>query len=155
MNRFIFLIFLITLSSCKLNPVDNTHGVAFLDKKSNKLILHNTNINDARKILGPPSTIGTFDNTVWIYIERVKTRGKLLDLGRNVTKTNNVLILRFDNYGILKNKEFFDKEKLNDLKFSEVTTESISREGSFIYNFLTSLRHKINEPTKRALRKKR
>ena len=149
MYRVIFFIFLIILSNCKLNPVDKTHGVAFLNKKADKLTINHTNLNDARKILGPPSTTGTFDNTIWIYIERVKSKGKLLDLGKNITKINNVLVLKFDDYGILKKKDFFDNQKLSNMEFNKKTTESISREGSFIYNFLTSLRHKINEPVKK------
>ena len=127
MYRVIFFIFLIILSNCKLNPVDKTHGVAFLNKKADKLIVNNTNLNDARKILGPPSTTGTFDDTIWIYIERVKSKGQLLDLGRNVTKISNVLVLKFDDYGILKKKDFFDKQKLSSMKFNEKTTESNSR----------------------------
>ena len=155
MYKFIFFTLLIILSNCKLNPVNKSHGVSFLDQKTNKLIINNTNLNDTRKILGPPSTTGIFDNTIWIYIENVRSRGKLLHFGRNVTTANNVLVLKFNNYGILKEKNFFDKDQLNEIKFSDETTESISREGSFIYNFLTSLRHKINEPAKKKLKKKR
>ena len=154
MYKIIFLVLLIILSNCNLNPVNKSHGVSFLDKKINKLIINNTNLNDAKAILGPPSTTGIFDNTIWIYIERVRTRGKLLKLGKNITIVNNVLVLKFDKYGILKEKNFFGKEKLNKIKFNDETTQSISREGSFIYNFLTSLRHKIDAPTKKKLKKR-
>ena len=154
MNKVIFFVFLIILSNCKLNPVNKSHGVSFLENKTNKIIINNTNLNDARVILGPPSTIGAFDNTIWIYIERVRSRRNILNLGKNITIVNNVLVLKFDNYGILKEKEFFDIKKINKIKFVEKTTESLSREGSFIYNFLSSIRHKINEPAKKKLRKK-
>ena len=51
------------------------------------------------------------NDNLWIYIERTRTRGKLLKLGRNYLKKNNVLVLEFDKYGILKRKEFYDKNK--------------------------------------------
>ena len=50
------------------------------------------------------------DDNLWIYIERTKTRGKLLKLGRNYLKKNNVLILEFDKYGILTKRNFMIKK---------------------------------------------
>ena len=52
----------------------------------------------------------TNDN-LWIYIERTISRGKLIKFGRNYLKKNNVLVLEFDNYGILARKEFYNKNK--------------------------------------------
>ena len=148
MHKFIFFTFLIILSNCKLNPVNKSHGVSFLDQKTSKLIINNTNLNDTRKILGPPSTTGIFDNTIWIYIENVRTRGKLLHFGRNVTTANNVLVLKFNNYGILVSKDFYDKTKMNKINFTEAQTVPITKEKSFVYSFLSSVRQKINNPTK-------
>lgn len=137
------------MSNCQRNPVIKTHGVAFLDIKEKKLVLNKTNQNDVKNILGHPSTVATFDNSLWIYIERTRTRGKLLQFGRNFTYKNNVLSLEFDKYGILVSKDFYDIKKINKINFEERTTATISREQSFIYNFLSSIRQKINKPVKR------
>ena len=145
MHKLIIIILLL-LSSCQLNPVVDSHGVAFLDKKQSILILDKTNKNDVKKALGHPSTVATFDNSIWIYIERTRTKGKLLNFGRNITNKNNVLALEFDEYGILKSKNFFNKKQIDKINFTKDTTATVTREKRFIYSFLSSLRQKINKP---------
>ena len=137
------------MSNCQRNPVIKTHGVAFLDKKHKILIIDETNKNDVKKALGYPSTIATFNDSIWIYIERTRTRGKLLKFGQNITQKNNVLALRFNEYGILTKKDFYDKNKINKINFEKETTGTITREKDFIYDFLSSIRQKINKPVKR------
>ena len=146
MHKLFILVLFILFSSCKLNPVNKTHGVLYLEKKQKNLIIKKTNQNDIIKILGPPSTKGTFDNTVWIYIERVRSRGSIFKLGKNITTKNNALVLEFDKYGVWSNKEFYDITKNNKIKFSENKTVTINKERDFIYNFLSSVRQKINNP---------
>ena len=88
MHKIIIILIFLLLSNCQRNPVINTHGVPFLDKKQKNLVIDKTNKNDVKKALGHPSTSATFDNSIWIYIERTRTRGKLLKLGRNYLKKN-------------------------------------------------------------------
>tara|TARA_B100000959_G_C14499165_1_gene426478 strand:+ start:105 stop:491 length:387 start_codon:yes stop_codon:yes gene_type:complete len=123
--------------------VINTHGVAYLNKREKLVIVNETNKNDAMKILGHPSTKGMLNNDLWIYIERTRTRGKLLKLGRNYLVKNNVLVLEFDKYGILKRKEFYNKKKMNEIKFAKNQTENELRKENFIYSFLSSVRQKM------------
>ena len=149
MHRIIIILILLLLSNCQRNPVINTHGVVFLDKKQKNIIINESNKNDVKKVLGHPSTIGTFDNSIWIYIERTRTKGKMLQFGRNVINKNNVLALEFDEYGILTKKDFYNKNQLNKINFTEGTTETITREKNFVYSFLSSLRQKINKPVQR------
>ena len=146
MHNIIIIAILLLLSNCQRNPVINTHGVAFLDKKQKNLIIDKTNKNDVKKVLGYPSTVGTFDNSIWIYIERTRTRGNLLKFGQNITDKNNVLALEFNEYGILTKKDFYNKNQINKINFTNDTTETITREKSFVYSFLSSLRQKINKP---------
>ena len=146
MHKFIFFIIFILLSNCNTDPVIKTHGVSFLDKKMTKLTINEDNKNDVKKVLGHPSTKATFDNSIWIYIERTRSRGKLLYFGRNITTKNNVLALEFNEYGVLVKKNFYDKNKINQIEFEERTTETVDREKSFVYSFLSSLRQKINKP---------
>ena len=149
MHKIIIIAILLLLSNCQRNPIIDTHGVAFLDKKQKQLIIDKTNKNDVKKALGHPSTIGTFDNSIWIYIERTRTRGKLLKIGQNITNKNNVLALEFNEYGILTKKDFYNKNKINKIIFTKDTTETITREKNFVYSFLSSLRQKINKPVQR------
>ena len=83
------------------------------------------------------------DDNLWIYIERTRTRGKLLKLGRNYLKKNNVLVLEFDKYGILKRKEFYDKNNMKKISFAKDITENELRKENFIYSFLNSVRQKM------------
>ena len=149
MHKIIIILIILLLSNCYRNPVINTHGVPFLDIKQKNLIIKKTNKNDVKKILGHPSTVAIFDNSIWIYIERTRTRGKLLKFGQNVTSKNNVLALKFNEYGILIKKDFYNKNQINKINFIKGTTDTITREKNFIYSFLSSLRQKINKPVHR------
>jgi len=149
MHKIIIILIFLLLSNCHQNPVINTHGVPFLDIKQKSLIIKKTNKNDVKKILGHPSTVGVFDNSIWIYIERTKTKGKLLKFGQDVIYKNNVLTLEFNEYGILIKKDFYNKNQINKINFTKNTTGTITREKNFIYSFLSSLRQKINQPANR------
>ena len=149
MHKIVFIVILLLLSNCQRNPVINTHGVAFLDKKQKNLIVDKTNKNDVKKFLGHPSTIGTFDNSIWIYIEKTSTKDKLLKFGQNITSKNNVLALEFNEYGILTKKDFYNKNQINKINFTKDTTDTVTREKNFVYSFLSSLRQKINKPVQR------
>ena len=142
-NIFLLGIFLFLVFGCQQNEVLKTHGVAYLKKREKLIIVNKSNKNDTISILGQPSTKGMVDNNLWIYIERTLTRGKLLKLGRNYLKKNNVLILEFDKYGILKKKEFYNKEQMNKISFVKDITENELRKENFIYSFLSSVRQKM------------
>ena len=100
------------------------HGVPFLEKKQETLIVNKTNKNDIREILGNPSTTSKFDNDVWIYIERKQTQSELKNLGRMKIYKNDVLVLEIDKYGILKNKKFYNKDDMENIKIVEATTQA-------------------------------
>ena len=146
MNKlYIFFLFLI-LSNCSFKPVVKHHGVPFLEKKQETLIINQTNKNDIKKILGVPSTTSKFDNDVWIYIERKQTQSQLKNLGRMKIFKNDVLVLEIDKYGILKKKEFYNKDDMENIKIVEATTQAGFKRNSFIYDFMSSMRQKINDP---------
>ena len=117
--------------------------------------MNKTNKNDILKTLGNPSTKSKFDNDVWIYIERKQTQSKLINLGKMKIYKNDVLVLEIDNYGILKKKEFYNKDDMKKLKIAENTTEKGFRKSTFVYDFMSSMRQKINDPlNKRAEKQK-
>tara|TARA_B100000925_G_scaffold155878_1_gene116973 strand:+ start:281 stop:766 length:486 start_codon:yes stop_codon:yes gene_type:complete len=142
---YIILIYFI-VSNCSFKPVIKHHGVPFLEKKQSKLIVNKSNKNDIRKILGPPSTTSKFDNDLWIYIERKQTQSKLINLGKMKISKNHILVLEINSYGILKRKDFYNKDDMEELKIVKATTEDEFRKNSFIYDFMSSMRQKINDP---------
>ena len=129
-----------------MNNVVKKHGVRNLEKKQKKLIILEANKNDIQEILGPPSSKSVFDNDLWIYIEREITNDKLLKLGKEKLVTNNVLFLEIDTKGLLINKNFYDINEMNETKLSQLSTEAKYTKKSFIYDFLSSMRQKINDP---------
>ena len=134
------------LSSCSLNKVVQHHGVHNWEIKQTKLKINYTNRNDIIDLIGPPSTRSTFDNDVYIYIERKTSSSKLTKLGKKNLITNNVLVLEIDNKGILLTKKFFDKDDMKKINFEENVTGINYSKRSFIYNFLSSIRQKIDDP---------
>ena len=118
----------------------------FLEKKQASLIVNKSNKNDIKETLGTPSTKSKFDNDIWIYIERKQTQSKLKNLGRMKIFKNDVLVLEIDSYGILKKKEIYNKEDMKNIKVVEATTEAGFKKNSFIYEFMSSMRQKINDP---------
>jgi len=123
------------------------HGVPFLEKKQQKLTLHSSNKNDITKLLGPPSTKSTFDNDLWVYIERKTTNStRLLKFGQRELIVNNVLILEIDTKGLLVKKDFYNKENMEKIKFSKDITTISYNKRSFVYDFLSSMRQKVNDP---------
>ena len=146
----IFIIFLIFISSCTANKVVKNHGNSFVESKSQELTVNKSNKNDILDVLGPPSTKSSFDNSTWIYIETKKTNTSIFKLGKKKTEQNNVLILQLNNMGLLKSMDFFDMAKMNDIEFTKKVTSSEYQKNSYVYNLLTSLRHKINSPIERS-----
>ncbi len=146
MKKIYIFILLILLSQCSLNKVVLHHGVHNLEKKQSKLKINFSNKNDIIKLIGPPSTKSTFDNDIFIYIERKTSSSKLSKLGKKKLIANNVLVLEIDNAGILKDKKFYNKDDMNKIKFDENATAVNYSKRSFIYNFLSSIRQKIDDP---------
>ena len=156
MIKILYIIFLsLIITNCSFKKVVKHHGVPFLEKKQVSLIVNKSNKNDIIKILGNPSTKSKFDNDVWIYIERKQTQSELMNFGKMKIYKNDVLILEIDNYGILKKKEFYNKENMENIKIVKATTEAGFKRNSFIYNFMSSMRQKINDPLGQRAKKRK
>ena len=147
MIKILYIIFLsLIVSNCSFKPVVKHHGIPFLEKKQSSLVINKTNKNDIIKILGQPSSKSKFDNDTWIYIERKQTQSKIKNLGRMKIYKNNVLVLDIDKLGLLKNKEFYNLQDMNNLNIVKSKTEAGYNRSSFIYKFMSSMRQKINDP---------
>ena len=145
-NIFYIIILSLFLTNCSYKNVVKHHGVSFLDKKQKKLEVNKTNKNDIINLLGTPSTKSKFDTDVWIYIERKQTQSKLKNLGKMKIYKNDVLVLEIDDYGILKKKDFYNMDDMKQVKIAKNETTSQITKNSFIYDFMSSLRQKINDP---------
>ena len=115
----------------------------FLENRFKQLELNKSNKNDVIKLIGLPHTKSINNNNEWIYIERVITRGEYHKLGQNVLKLNNVLVLNFNKYGILVEKNLIDKKNINKINFSKKETEIDFSKKSFVEKFLSSVRAKM------------
>ena len=142
---FIILIILIN-TSCSFKNVVKHHGVHFLEKKQTKLKILETNTNDTKKILGYPSTKNTFDNDIWIYIERKTTVSQIRTLGKKKILKNDVLVLEFDNKGLLVKKNFYNINDMNKVDIPKEQTDVLSKKDTFVRTIISNLRQKINDP---------
>ena len=144
--RIILLIIFVFVANCKFDKIVNSHGVHYLDKKQKELIVQFSNKNDIIQLLGPPATKSKFNNDLWIYIERKKTRTTLLKFGKKKIFANNVLLLEIDNKGLLAKKDFFDINDMKKINLSDSKTENTESKKSFVYDFLSSMRQRMNDP---------
>ena len=141
-NIYLLSAFII-LIACKFQEPSKNHGIVFLENRSKKLELGVSNKNDVLKIIGQPHTNSINNNNDWVYIERILTKGEYHKLGQNVLKANNILVLNFDKYGILKQKKIFDKNDIKKIAFSKNETENELTQKSFVEKFLSSVRNKM------------
>ena len=145
--KILLIILTLFLSNCKLNKIVNHHGIHNLESKSNELLINKSNINDIKKVLGPPSSTSYFNNDVLIYLERKTSNSKLLKLGKRKLIANNVLLLEIDKRGMLVSKELLKKEDINRLKLSEKKTNVNKERISFLVRALSNVIDKVDDPT--------
>ena len=149
MKKTIFLLLIIVFTAnCKFNPVVKTHGISYLEKREKLIFVNKSNKNDTKNIFGQPSTKGMKDDNLWIYIERTLVKGKMFKFGKNYLKKNNVLVLEFNEYGVLEKKQFYNIENMEEIKFAKEITENEIRKENFIYSFLSSVRQKMDQKKK-------
>ena len=142
-KNILLLPFFIILFNCQLQEPTKNHGILFLENRSKQLEINKSNKNDIINIIGNPHTKSLTNEDNWIYIERVLTKGAYHKLGQNILKSNNVLVLTFDKYGILKEKQFLNKNDMKKIKFTKKITENDLSKKSFVQTFLSSIKSKM------------
>ena len=136
-NIFIFFV------GCQLQEPSKIHGILYLENRIKQLKVNENNTNDVIKLIGQPHTKSIENSDTWIYVERILTRGSYHKLGKEVLKTNNVAVLKFDKFGVLKSKKLYDKEKINKINFNSSKTENTLNKKSFVEKFLSSVKSKM------------
>ena len=154
MKKIIFFLLILAVTNCSTKKLEKSHGYINLDKKKEEIIIGKTNKNDILNIFGPPSTVSTFDENIWIFIELKKVNRSIAKLGKKRIEKNNTLIVKFDNRNLVSNVDFIDIQNLNKIKLSQNTSEKEYTNNSMLYSILTSLREKINAPVRRRQNKK-
>ncbi|MFL2887254.1 MAG: outer membrane protein assembly factor BamE [Candidatus Pelagibacter sp.] len=152
--KILLILLLLTTFSCTSNKVSNNHGFISLQDKFEKISINKTNKNDILKIIGPPSSISNFDKNKWFYIQRNKTNQSIFKLGIKKIDKNNVLVVKFNNKGILSEKNILNIDNMNDIKVVKEITEKDFKKNDTMYKIFSSLREKINAPSKKRSSKK-
>ena len=150
MKKYLVYTFLllVILTSCQRKEIIKTHGISYLEKREKLVLINKSNKNDVVKFLGQPATKGMSNNNIWIYIERTQRKGKMLQLGKNQLTKNNTLVLEFNEYGILADKNFYNIKDMKKIEFTESITVNEIKKQNFIYSFLTSVRQKMSNNRK-------
>ena len=142
-KKLYIIFFLFLLNNCQLRETNLPHGINFLENREKKLVIGKSNQNDIIKLIGSPHSTSIKDKDTWIYFERTIVKGKLIKLGQNVLKENNILELKFNKYGILIKKKIYNKENMNQVKYSSKKTKNNVSQKSFVGKFLSSIKQKM------------
>ena len=148
MKIIIFLMLFLLTMNCRINKVSNIHGFRLLETKYDKIAVNTSNKNDIRNKIGPPSSISMFNN-IWFFVERKKTNQTIFKLGEKKISKNNILVLEFDDFGILRYKSLLDISDMNNIKIVKKKTSKQFQQDNTLYSITSILREKINAPARR------
>ena len=148
MKIIIFLMLILLTMNCSINKVSNIHGFRLLEAKYHQITVNTSNKNDIRKKIGPPSSVSRFKN-IWFFVERKKTNQTIFKLGEKKISKNNILVLEFDDFGILRYKSLLDISDMNNIKIVKKKTSKQFQQDNTLYSITSILREKINAPARR------
>tara|TARA_B100000965_G_scaffold392224_1_gene401533 strand:+ start:478 stop:936 length:459 start_codon:yes stop_codon:yes gene_type:complete len=148
-----YILLFLFIVNCSTNKVSNNHGYISLQAKFEKISVNKTNKNDIIKIIGPPSSISSFDENRWFYMQSKKENQSLIKLGIKKIKKNNILVVKFNNKGILENKKILDLDDMNQIKYVKNITEKDYKQNNTLYKIFSSLREKANASVKNRSKK--
>jgi len=135
-KKSIIAICFISILSCSQKPVITASGVLNLDKRIDQMLPGITNKNDVIKLLGETTIKETQNENKWTYFENIQQRR----LGKKKIIKNTLLILEFDNRGILKFKKILNKNDFKKIKFDNTETISSGVNNSFSKRIFSSIR---------------
>ena len=145
LKKLSVLFFTLFFASCTLNKIDNVHGISNLKNKIKLIKINETNKNDILKIMGP-APIKTKEDKRWTYFEVRETKTKY---GKRDIYLNDYVEIFFNNYGIAKKIDFYDLEKMKNIKFTEEKTKALGVKDTFSRNLLNSTRKRMENARKK------
>lgn len=140
MNKLYLIISILILYSCSNKPAIILTGTLNLNNKEKILITGTSNRNDVLKILGPSIIRGYPDENKWVYFEQHQTKNLF---GKNKITKNDLLIINFDNKGLIIKKKLFDIKNNNEIELSEEITKTFAIEETLAKKFFSSMRKRI------------
>ena len=142
-KKLLLIKLFIILAGCQLQEPTKIHGILYLENRIKQLKVNKDNTNDVIQLIGQPHTKSIDNDNTWIYVERILTRGSYHKLGKDVLKTNNVAVLKFDKFGVLESKNLYDKENIKKINFNSRKTDNKRTQKSFVEKFLSSVKSKM------------
>ena len=142
-KNLLYLSLILILSHCQLKEPIKGHGINFLENRSNSITLKKTNKNDVIRLIGIPHTKSIDDENLWFYFDRKVKPGSIINFKDHQLIENNVLVIKFDKFGIVEKKEFYNKDDMIKIAYTDKKTKNpVSRE-SFVTKFLQSVKQKM------------
>ena len=146
--RILLLLIVFFITACSSNKVSKNHGFISLESKLDNIAINKSNKNDIIEIIGHPSSISKFNSNKWFYIERKQTNQSLFKLGLKKISKNNILVIEFNNKGLVKNKKLVNINDMNEITYVKKITTKEFEQNNTIYNIFSSLREKVNAPAR-------
>tara|TARA_B110000503_G_C7097918_1_gene392477 strand:+ start:890 stop:1342 length:453 start_codon:yes stop_codon:yes gene_type:complete len=135
------LIIIVAISSCALKKIDYAHGVLNLNAKEKLLETKKTNKNDTIKLLGESLAYDFTNKNIWIYSEVRETRSFY---GKKIIVKNDVLVLEFDQKGVLIKKNLLNLNQMNEIVFDDSGTKTMSINQSVLKQILSSTKKRMD-----------
>ena len=135
--RRLLLLSCLLLSSCAwLMPPPQLRGNK-VDPESLKELVPGTSTKaDVSAVIGSPTARDTFDDNSWLYISEVTQER----IGRTLGELDqNVIVLRFDDSGVLKAVTKLDHDAALPVTMIARTTSSPGTEASFMQQLLGNI----------------
>jgi outer membrane protein assembly factor BamE (lipoprotein component of BamABCDE complex) len=135
--RRLMLVSCLLLSSCAwLMPPPQLRGNK-VDAESMQQLTPGTSTKaDVSAIIGSPTARDTFDDNTWLYISELTQQR----IGRTLGELEqNVVVLNFDDKGVLKTIDKLDKDNALPVTVATRTTPSPGTEASFMQQLLGNI----------------
>ena len=130
---FVF-VFAASIASC--TPKLATRGNLPSDNKLSQVSVGVHKKDDVRAILGAPSTIGTFEDSVWYYIGQNTSQ---LAFFREKIAKQKVIVVVFGDLGVVEQLEVFDQDALREISLIERTTPTAGNSLGFFEQILVNI----------------
>ena len=128
------------LFSCSLTPNIKVSGVANLEKKQEVLVIGVSNKNDVISYLGESILKESPGDDSWAYIETSEVKNIF---GKKKIIKNNVLLLEFNQRGVLAGKHTLNINDINKLDLDKDITNTNALNDSFSKKFFGSMRKRL------------
>ena len=142
--KFSSFILILFFSSCVIKPSVKNSGVNNLEIQSKKINIGYTNKNDIENFLGSTILKEYPDYNTWIYVETVEKRSYF---GTKSLFKNNILYLKFNNKGIVSEKNLFQLKDTQNINFDKETSRSYALDDNFSKKFFSSMRKRFLSKT--------